>query len=113
MSVPFSTGTDWFIYDFARVYVPREGKPSARRWLEALAKGKSYITNGVFLELQADGQGVGDTIAVTAGQRLRITGRAIGRRDFRGRSSSTTGTSSTARQRSQMADVSAPSSIAS
>ena len=25
LKVPFSTGTDWFIYDFSRVYVPLEG----------------------------------------------------------------------------------------
>ena len=84
MSVPFSTGTDWFIYDFARVYVPLEGGVTARRWLETLARGKLYITNGVFLELQADDKGIGDTIAVSEGQRLRVTGRAIGRRDFQG-----------------------------
>lgn len=83
MRVPFSTGTDWFIYDFARVYVPLEGRTTARRWLQTLARGQSYITNGVFLELHADGRGIGDTIAVAEGQRVRITGRALGRRDFR------------------------------
>ncbi len=83
MKVPFSTGTDWFIYDFARVYVPLEGEPTAKRWREALAAGRSYITNGPFLELQADGKTIGDTIQATAGQELRIVGRAIGRTDFR------------------------------
>ncbi len=84
MKVPFSTGTDWFIYDFARVYVPLEGELTARRWLEALGMGRSYITNGVFLELQADGKGIGDTIAAVKDQHVRITGQAIGRNDFRG-----------------------------
>lgn len=82
MKVPFSTGTDWFIYDFNRVYVPVEGELTSRKWLEALAAGKSYITNGVFLEFQADGKSIGETIDATAGRELRITGRGIGRKDF-------------------------------
>src|SRR4029450_348859 len=32
MKVPFSTGTDWFIYDFSRVYVPLAGAWSPKRW---------------------------------------------------------------------------------
>jgi hypothetical protein len=82
MRVPFSTGTDWFIYDFSRVYVPVSGGLTSKKWLAALARGQSYITNGVFLELEADGKGLGDTIAVRAGQELRIAGRALGRADF-------------------------------
>ena len=81
--VPFSTGTDWFIYDFARVYVPLEGELTPKRWLGALTAGRSFITNGVLLELEADGRGIGDTIDARVGQELRITGRAIGRNDFR------------------------------
>jgi hypothetical protein len=82
MRVPFSTGTDWFIYDFSRVYVPVSGGLTSKKWLEALARGRSYITNGVFLELQAEGKGLGETIAVRPGQELRLAGRALGRADF-------------------------------
>jgi hypothetical protein len=82
MKVPFSTGTDWFIYDFNRVYVPVDGELTSRKWLDSLAAGKSYITNGPLLEFQADGQGVGETIAASAGQEVRITGRALGRGSF-------------------------------
>jgi len=82
MKVPFSTGTDWFIYDFNRVYVPLEGELTSRKWLAALAKGQSYITNGPFLELQVDGKDIGETIAARAGQEVRIVGRAIGRSNF-------------------------------
>ena len=63
MKVPFSTGTDWFIYDFSRVYVPIAGELTSKKWLAELAAGKSYITNGVFLELTADGKPIGETIA--------------------------------------------------
>ena len=82
MRVPFSTGTDWFIYDFNRVYVPIEGELTSRKWLATLAEGRSYITNGPFLEFKADGQGVGETIAASTGQEVRITGQAVGRGNF-------------------------------
>jgi hypothetical protein len=80
--VPFSTGTDWFIYDFSRVYVPLAGELTAKRWLAELSAGRSYITNGVFLELQAGGREIGDTIAAEAGQELKIVGRGKGRAAF-------------------------------
>ena len=83
MKVPFSTGTDWFIYDFARAYVALPAAWTTRGWLEALAEGRSYITNGVFLELEAGGGRIGDTIAAVAGRDLPVAGRAIGRSDFR------------------------------
>jgi hypothetical protein len=82
MTVPFSTGTDWFIYDFSRVYLPLAGPPTPKRWLAELAAGRSYITNGTFLELTAGGSRIGDTIAAAAGDEIRIEGRAIGRNDF-------------------------------
>lgn len=84
MKVPFSTGTDWFIYDFSRVYVPLEGELTARRWLLELARGRSYITNGPFLELTAGGKQIGDTIAARPNDELKITARALGRADFHG-----------------------------
>lgn len=83
MKVPFSTGTDWFIYDFSRVYVPIAGELTAKRWLEELASGRTYITNGVLLELTVNGKQIGETLASAVGDELRITGRAIGRNDFR------------------------------
>jgi hypothetical protein len=84
MKVPFSTGTDWFIYDFSRVYLPLEGELTARRWLLELARGRSYNTNGPFLELTAGGKQIGDTIAAKTGDELKISARAFGRADFHG-----------------------------
>ena len=54
---PFSTGTDWFIYDFSRVYVRVQGEPTVKNWLESLAAGRTFITNGPLLNLSADGRG--------------------------------------------------------
>jgi hypothetical protein len=82
MKVPFSTGTDWFIYDFSRVYLPLEGELTARRWLVELARGRSYITNGPFLELTADSKQIGETIVASMGQELKIIARGLSRADF-------------------------------
>jgi hypothetical protein len=82
MKVPFSTGTDWFIYDFSRVYVPMAGELTVKKWLGQLASGRSYITNGVFLEFSAGGKQIGDTIAAAAGDEVRIVGRALSRNQF-------------------------------
>ena len=82
MKVPFSTGTDWFIYDFSRVYVPLEGALTAKNWLKQLQAGKSYITNGTFLEFSVDDHAIGDTIAMSGAGDLKISGRAVGRNDF-------------------------------
>lgn len=83
MKAPFSTGTDWFIYDFSRVYVPLSGELTVKRWLDQLTAGRSYITNGPLLEFTANGKAIGDTIAAASGDELRITGRALSRADFR------------------------------
>ncbi len=82
MRVPFSTGTDWFIYDFSRVYVPIEGELTSQRWLTALSAGKSYITNGTFLELEVAGRTIGDTVSMLQPGAVDITAHAIGREDF-------------------------------
>ena len=83
LKVPFSTGTDWFIYDFARVYVPLEGPVTEREWLEVLSQGRSYITNGPFLELDAGGRQPGGTVSLSEKGTVRVRGRGVGRLDFR------------------------------
>lgn len=82
IKVPFSTGTDWFIYDFNRVYVPTAERPTSEEWLDQLAAGRSYVTNGPLLEFRADGKGIGDDIALEEPGKVRVTGRAAGRVDF-------------------------------
>jgi hypothetical protein len=83
MKVPFSTGTDWFIYDFSRVYVPLEGELTGKTWLAQLQAGRSYITNGTFLEFSVNDRAIGDTIAMSRSGALQVSGRAIGRNNFR------------------------------
>lgn len=83
MKVPFSSGTDWFIYDFSRVYVPISGALTTKQWLAELAAGRSYITNGVLLEFSVNGKPIGDTLDVAVGDEFQVAGRAIGRHDFR------------------------------
>lgn len=82
LQVPFSTGTDWFLYDFSRVYVPIEGEVTIEKWLEQLRAGRSYITNGTFLEFTADNQPIGETISLAAPSSVKVRGRAVGRLDF-------------------------------
>lgn len=80
--IPFSTGTDWFMYDFARVYVPAEQAVTPREWLKGLVAGKSYITNGPFLELRVAGRSLGDTVSLSEPGMVEVSARASGRADF-------------------------------
>jgi len=89
LKVPFSTGTDWFIYDFARVYVVADPGMvgadkflSSEQWLDHLARGRSFITNGPVLEFTVNGQPLGDTLQVEPSASVHIHGRAVGRCDF-------------------------------
>jgi hypothetical protein len=82
MRVPFSTGTDWFMYDFSRVYVRSDSAFSVERWLGDLRRGRSFITNGPLLELSIDGHRPGDIVEVAEPRSFRVTARAIGRIDF-------------------------------
>ena len=80
--VPFSTGTDWFIYDFSRVYVPHDGRPTPEQWLEELAAGHSLITNGPLLEFSVNGQGLGSHIALEESGTVEVLASGKGRVDF-------------------------------
>ncbi len=80
--IPFSTGTDWFMYDFSRVYVDAGKYVTPQQWLQGLSSGKSYITNGPLLEFTVNGQKPGDTIAADNLKSLSVVGRGWGRLDF-------------------------------
>lgn len=82
LRVPFSTGTDWFLFDFSRAYVEVDEPLTVPRWLDALEKGRSFITNGPFLEFRVDGHRPGDVIQLTQPRELEISARAVGRGDF-------------------------------
>jgi hypothetical protein len=93
MKVPFSTGTDWFVYDFSRVYVPlkKEGKPVEELrpadWLKQLEAGRTTITNGPALGFYVKHGETsfepGETLNTEKAAEVRIDGAGIGRHDFR------------------------------
>ncbi len=82
LKVPFSTGTDWSIFDFSRAYVPVDGELTTKEWLNGLRAGRSYITNGPFLELETERGGLGDTLRLPAPNRVTVVGRGFGRQNF-------------------------------
>jgi hypothetical protein len=83
LRVPFSTGTDWFLYDFSRVYVPVDGDVTARNWLAGLRAGKSFITNGPLLEFTAGAARIGERIDLDRAGLVPVSAKAMGRIDFR------------------------------
>ena len=83
MKVPFSTGTDWFMTDLSRVVAQLEGELDIPSWLRALRAGRSFITNGPMLHLNAGGQAIGGTIEARRGEAVQVAAGAIGRTDFR------------------------------
>lgn len=82
MRVPFSTGTDWFIYDFSRVYAQLDKPVSADNWLDALESGKTFITNGPLLQFSVGDKFPGDSLNMEKRGRQMVTARAQGRNDF-------------------------------
>jgi hypothetical protein len=82
LRISFSTGTDWFLSDFSRVYTQVNGDLSIENWLEALWKGRSFITNGPLFHFQVADQNIGETVSLDKAQTIKIEGRALGRVDF-------------------------------
>lgn len=80
--VPFSTGTDWFLYDFSRTYVEMTGPASVESWLTGLKAGRSFITNGPLLELRVDGKSPGETVELRAPDVVAVEARGLGRVEF-------------------------------
>jgi hypothetical protein len=82
LTVPFSTGTDWFMYDFSRVYVRVEGELTAAKWLKELAAGRSFITNGPLLSLRVSNRSPGDTLKLDGPGPVEIIAKGSGRVNF-------------------------------
>ncbi len=83
LKVPFSAGTDWFIFDFSRVYARVEGPVTTASWLAALRAGRTFIGNGPLLDLRAGTNQIGDTLRLSQPEDLVVSGSARGRADFR------------------------------
>jgi hypothetical protein len=82
LKMPISTGTDWFIYDFARVYVRAAEPLTIAGWLEGLKAGRNQATNGPLLTLRVNDHDCGDTVKLAGSGRVKIGASAIGRHDF-------------------------------
>ena len=82
LRVPFSTGTDWGCYDFSRVVVPLRGPVTSAAFRQALAAGRSFITNGPLREFAVEGRSMGNTLELAAGRPVRVRARGAGRDDF-------------------------------
>jgi TolB protein len=80
--VPFSTGTDWFMYDLARVYTKVEGNLGIKSWLDALVAGRSFISNGPLLRLNIEGEDLGATVDLPSGREVTVKAEASGRLSF-------------------------------
>ena len=82
MRLPVSTGTDWFVYDFSRVYAKVPGPLTVPKWLDAVKAGRCQATNGPLLTLRVDGKEVGDVLDLDRPKAVRVEVAATGRHDF-------------------------------
>jgi hypothetical protein len=80
--LPISTGTDWFLYDFSRVYARVDGNLTVKSWLKAVKAGRCQATNGPLLALKVDGREPGDTLRLDRPKTVRIQATGVGRHDF-------------------------------
>ena len=70
--LPVSTGSDWYICSANRVYAYTGKKFEYPDWLEALKLGRTFITNGPSLSLEAAGMGPGAEIDATPGEHVSV-----------------------------------------
>jgi hypothetical protein len=82
LQVPFSTGTDWFLFDFSRAYAKVDEPLTPRSWLKALATGRTYITNGPFLEFKVAEKEPGERVLLDQAGVIEVEARGIGRVGF-------------------------------
>jgi len=82
LRLPISTGTDWFIYDFSRVYAKVPGRLTIPKWLDAVKAGRCQATNSPLLTLTVDGKEIADVINLDQPKTVRVEVSARGRHDF-------------------------------
>jgi hypothetical protein len=81
--LPPSAGTDCFLNRIFsqlpggdRVYVKVPGPLTYAAWIDGLRKGRSFVSNGPMLELEVDGHGPGEALALAQPGKLRVKARA-------------------------------------
>jgi hypothetical protein len=82
LRLPISTGTDWFLYDFARVYAKVDGPLTVKSWLDAVKAGRNVITNGPLLTLTVDDNECGAVLSLKEPRKVKVVADAVGRHDF-------------------------------
>src|SRR5262249_42751378 len=82
LRLPLSTGTDWFMYDFARVYAKATEPLTIDGWLGAVKAGRCQATNGPLLRLTVDDKEPGDVLALDGSRPVKVKASAVGRHDF-------------------------------
>jgi TolB protein len=82
LRLPISTGTDWFLYDFSRVYARVEGETTIKNWLQALKSGRNVATNGPLLRLTVDGKPIGEVLKLDKEKTVRVEAEGVGRHAF-------------------------------
>lgn len=75
ISLPASTGTDWFICSNNRVYVHTDQEFTYENWLRGLQAGNTFITNGPALFLNVDGTMPGGKINPPNGIPRKLSGQ--------------------------------------
>ena len=83
LRVPFSTGTDWFLFDLARVYTRVAAPLGIASWLEKLKQGRSFITNGPLFHFLVEDQSIGDTVSLKSPGEVRNRRSGVGPRRLR------------------------------
>jgi hypothetical protein len=58
-----------------RFYTRLDGELDYRTWLEAVRRGRTFVTNGPVIELAIEGAGPGDELRIPAPATVRIAGR--------------------------------------
>jgi hypothetical protein len=82
LRLPISTGTDWFMYDFARVYAKLAAPLSVKGWLDAVKAGRTVATNGPLLTLKVDDKEPGDVLKLDAPRTVKVEATGVGRLPF-------------------------------
>jgi hypothetical protein len=70
-----AAGSDWPYSDFpgvVRNFTKLDGPLNLDAWFEAYKQGRTYVTNGPFLELTVNGKGMGEELRVKKGAKLEI-----------------------------------------
>jgi hypothetical protein len=58
-----------------RFYTRLEGDLDYRAWLEAVRRGRTFVTNGPVIELEVNGANIGDDVRLRAPGRVHVEGR--------------------------------------